>query len=416
MPEPAPRLANLDRARELMARDGFDALLAALPVNQYYLSSYWGLFNTPVGYDGSYFSLLPRAPDAPAALVLPALEIRRLETTGGTWVPGVFAYSTPDETDYFPDGTPRGSDYSGWPVRDGAALEPLEQRWVAITRSLGRSMSPDAFWALARALRAADLHRGRLAVDDARLALWLGDREPGVECVYRPQLFNEIRLVKTPAELELLRHAARINETALLKATEALREGIAWPDVENVYMMEMARQGGRGVYLMCGVGELPAGGARRGEPVMFDGLGQFARYHGDFGRCAVIGAPAAGHRERHRALVNGWETALEFLRPGIRYSELSQAVGAAVRRSGLGAFRDPIVHSLGLEHTDDPKPHGVQPQSKPDQILLAGMVVNVDMPHTEIGWGSVHMEDTVHIRPDGPELLTSNDVGLRIIG
>ena len=43
------------------------------------------------------------------------------------------------------------------------------------------------------------------------------------------------------------------------------------------------------------------------------------------------------------------------------------------------------------------------------------MVVNVDMPHTEIGWGSVHMEDTVRIRPDGSELLTSNDTKLRAI-
>ena len=57
----------------------------------------------------------------------------------------------------------------------------------------------------------------------------------------------------------------------------------------------------------------------------------------------------------------------------------------------------------------------MQPQSKPDQVLLADMVVNVDMPHTEIGWGSVHMEDTVRIRPNGPELLTSNDVSLRVI-
>ena len=43
------------------------------------------------------------------------------------------------------------------------------------------------------------------------------------------------------------------------------------------------------------------------------------------------------------------------------------------------------------------------------------MVVNVDMPHTELGWGSVHMEDTVTITAEGCERLTSADFGMRIV-
>ena len=38
------------------------------------------------------------------------------------------------------------------------------------------------------------------------------------------------------------------------------------------------------------------------------------------------------------------------------------------------------------------------------------MVLNIDMPFTEIGWGSVHIEDTVHITADGYEALTSSDL------
>jgi Xaa-Pro aminopeptidase len=43
------------------------------------------------------------------------------------------------------------------------------------------------------------------------------------------------------------------------------------------------------------------------------------------------------------------------------------------------------------------------------------MVVNVDMPHTEIGWGSVHMEDTVVITDDGCERLASATFDLRAV-
>ncbi len=414
---PAAKLLNEDRARELLERDGLDGLIAQQPINQYYLSGYWGLFNTPVGYDDSYFALLPRQADAPAALVLPALEIRRLETVGGVWMPNVFAHSAPDGDAELPDATPRGREYTGWPTRSNAPLGAIEQRWVGGVARLGRSTSPDAFWALARAVKAAGLSHARVATDDLRIAGWLAACGlDGLRCDYRPTLFNEIRLVKTEAELVLLREAARINEAALLAAADGMREGASWDEIENVYMFEMARRGGRGVYLMCGVGGLPTGRVRRGEPVLFDGLGQYQRYHGDFGRCAVVGEPTSEHRERHRALCAGWDAALPLLRPGVRYSELARAVGDAVRRAGLRDFRDPIVHSLGLEHTDDPKPYGVQPQSKPDQVLLADMVVNVDMPHTEIGWGSVHMEDTVRITPAAPEFLTSNDTAMRLAG
>lgn len=409
-------LLNQERASEIMERERLDALVAVTPLNTYYLSGYWGMFNTPGGYDAAYGAILPRDARQPAALVLPALEIRRLDTKGGTWMPNVIAHSHADGERYFDDGTLRGADYAGWPVRPDAPLGELESRWVASVRRLGRQASASAFHALGRALKAAGLGTARLGADDPRIAGWLqaAGLHP-VECRYHPQLFNEIRLVKTGQELELLARAARANETALLAATAALREGATWDELETVYLMAMLRQGARGVYLACGVGELPHGRVRAGEPVMFDALGHVARYHGDFGRCAVLGEPSAEHRRRHRALTIGWEAAQDYLRPGVWYSELAGAVARVVRREGIPDFREPLVHSLGLEHTDDPKPPGVQPQTRPDQVLRENMVINVDMPHTEIGWGSVHMEDTVRITADGCERLGVADFSLRVI-
>lgn len=407
-------LLNRPRADDLMERDGLDALVAVSPLNAYYVSGYWGLFNTPGGYDAAYMALLPRDARRPPGFILPALEIRRLCSTGGTWIESIHVHSSPADGLY-EDGTARGVPYTGWAARPGATLGELEQAWVDTVARLGPHPSADAFHALSRAVKSAGLERARIATDDARLAGWLAACGLGdVRCEYRPQLFNEIRLVKTPAEIELLGQAARANEASLLAAVAALREGAAWEEIEAAYMAEMLKLGGRGVYLMCGVGGLPARRVRRGEPVMFDALGHVQRYHGDFGRCAVLGEADAELRRRHRALCAGWEAAQEWLRPGVRYSELADAVAAAVRRAGLREFRTPLVHSLGLEHTDDPKPPGVQPQTRPDQVLEENMVVNIDMPHTEIGWGSVHMEDTVQITADGFRRLGTADFSLRI--
>ncbi len=413
-------LLNRERAMEIMEREQLDGLVAQLPVNSYYLSSYWGLFNTATGYDGAYWAVLPRDQQAPPALIVPALEIRRLETESekgyGTWIEQVYAYTGPlDELAEFPDGTPKGVDYAGWMSAESAEFTPLEERWRSITARMGHSMSPDAFWALSRALRAAGLEQGRLGVDDARTGGWLaGCGLDRLTCHYAPQLFNEIRMVKTPAEIDIMRAAAHKNEMALLTAADAMQEGSTWDELENMYMMAMAQQGGRGVYLMCGVGELPATQVRRGEPVFFDALGQYRHYHGDFGRCGVVGEPSRELRKRHAHLLAGWEKARELLQPGVAYSALSSAVGDAVRKAGLKNFRDPIVHGVGLEHTDDPKPYGVQPQTKHDQVLLPGMVVNVDMPHSEFGWGSIHMEDTVLITTYGHERLSKTDFSIRV--
>jgi Xaa-Pro dipeptidase len=408
-------LLNYPRAKEILEREKLDGLIAQLPINVYYLTDYWGLFNTAGGYDAAYLAVLPRNEQQPAGLVVPALELRRVETKG-TWVPRIYGHSSPDTGATLADGTAKGIDYRGWSTRDGAELGDLEQRWVGIVTRLGNDVSANAFWAVARAVKAAGLENGRIATDEPRLAGWLASCGlENIKCEYRVDLFNEIRLIKTPEEISLMRTAALYNETALLTAADGMAEGVTWPEIEKIYMVTMARQGGQGVYLTCGVGELPRGEIRRGEPVLFDALGRYEHYHGDFGRCAVLGEPTAEHRQRHKDICTGWEVAQKYLKPGVRYSELSTAVGDAVRREGFKNFRNPVVHSLGLEHTDDPKAPGVQPQDKPDQILAAGMVVNVDMPHSEIGWGSVHMEDTVVITGDGSERLSAADFSMRII-
>ena len=98
-----------------------------------------------------------------------------------------------------------------------------------------------------------------------------------------------------------------------------------------------------------------------------------------------------------------------LLKPGTRYSELADIAVDTIRRNGLPEFVYATPHSVGLEHTDDPKPAGSQQGMTADVVLEPGMVLNVDMPFTEIGWGSVHIEDTVHITADGYEALTSAD-------
>jgi Xaa-Pro aminopeptidase len=408
-----PQLLNLPRARALMERSGADALVAQLPINVYYLTGDWGFLASTERFDAANFAVLPRRADSPAAYVLPSLELRRLASEGGIWMPALHAYSSPLDDDA---PTEAGRPYVGWPVRAGAQLTERERAWVDIVARHRDRVAASALHALARAARDAGLDGARIITDDPRIAGWLelhGVRPASVR--YEVSFFNEIRKIKTTPEIDLMRLAARANERALLAAGDSLREGALWDEIETVYMTEMARQGARGVYCICGVAGLPAGHVRRSEPVLLDALGQYRHYHGDFGRSAVLGEPYAELRRRFAALRSGWDAIRPLLRPGTRYSELERLAIETVRGNGFPEFRYVTPHGLGLEHTDDPKPVGAQPGTRPDQVLEAGMVINVDMPYTEIGWGSLHLEDTVLITTDGHELLTTAGLDLRCV-
>ncbi len=411
---PAPVLGNVTRARRLLQSQGLDGLVVCLPHNVYYLSSYWGLLMSAAHFDAAFFALLPAREDQPASLILPSMELRRLESAGGTWMPETFIYTSPgEEQDQI---AIDGQAYSGWPVRDGAELTSLERRWIAKTRAQAQRTSGNSRGALVRALRNAGLSRAKLAVDDERVGPWLSAAGlDKVECLEGRTLLSETRRIKTGAELNLMKEAAKINESAARTAAAALRDGAHWDDIEQLYFTAMAQQGGRGSYLICGAGGPPSGVVRRNEPMLIDALGTYRHYHGDFGRSMVLGEPSTLMRKRHRALCNGWDAVQSLLKPGVRMSELADTAIETIRRNGFPEFVYATPHNLGLEHTDDAMPVGAQQGAGDDAVLEAGMVLNVDLPFTEIGWGSMHLEDTVHITHDGFEALTSMDLDIIVV-
>ena len=331
-------LANLPRARTIMASEGIDGLIAAIPVNVYYLSAYHGLLMSAERFDAAYFAVLPANERASAGLVLPSMELRRLVSAGGTWMPETFIYTSPAE-----ETAPvaiHGKPYGGWPVRPDAVLTGLEQDWVDATRAQAGRVAGDAMGGLARAVEAAGLSRGTVVADDSRIGGWLAAAGFGdLDCRTDAGVFNRIRAVKTAAELELLRTAAAINEAALREAAAAFSEGADWRVIETAYNTAMSAAGGRGSYVICGAGGPPAGHIRRGEAMFLDALGTYRGYHGDFGRCVVLGKADDRMRQRHAALCTGWEAVKPLLRPGRRYSELAAGGGRGHSLERLARIR-----------------------------------------------------------------------------
>jgi Xaa-Pro dipeptidase len=103
------------------------------------------------------------------------------------------------------------------------------------------------------------------------------------------------------------------------------------------------------------------------------------------------------------------------MRPGADYEAVRRAAVDGARHADFPEFGPPVAHSVGLQHTDDPAPPGRHSGFNPNRVLEPGMVLNLDMPYVEWGWGALHREDTVLVTDTGCELLTSGDRTLIVV-
>jgi Xaa-Pro dipeptidase len=147
---------------------------------------------------------------------------------------------------------------------------------------------------------------------------------------------------------------------------------------------------------------------RPGDIVRYDFGNVYRHYWSDTGRTVVLGEPDATTRSRHRALRAGLEAALEHVRPGTRYDELFRICMDAVHAAGFPAYRrHHCGHGIGLQLYD-----GDYVSAACTTALEPGMVLNLEVPYYELGWGGLQIEDTVVVTTTGWEPLTSLDRGI----
>jgi Xaa-Pro aminopeptidase len=420
-------LINVERAQALMESRAVDALVAAHPVNVYYFSNFWTVLER-MGFDFPSLALYPRiTASRPAAaahtLVVSAAQIWRLVNGDLEHPPNLVAYTAalPSEDPSAPRGDagePLASPATPWPFRAGAQLSAIQQRWrSASTRVAGREAA-SAIGGMVRTLRDAGLARGRIATDDARLGpALLAAGLPELQVVCDPNLFRRLRVVKSAAEVQLMRIAARLNADACVATARQVQDGTTTAEIEALFGIEVSRRGGERVFIVAGsTGGFPHGSARRGEPFLIDAVSHYRHYHGDFGRTVIIGEPDAETLRRVAALRVGWQASFEALRPGRRYSQIRSAGLEAMRRAGYGSYLTVAnPHSVGLQHTDEPFRDGPGFNVKDDLLLEENMTLTVDFPHIEVGWGAAHLEDLVLVTRDGAEPLARMDEPLIVV-
>lgn len=110
-----------------------------------------------------------------------------------------------------------------------------------------------------------------------------------------------------------------------------------------------------------------------------------------------------------------WDRVLPELRPGATFKSIIDLTMKLYGETGIDVGYGVNPHSVGMHHHDDPNALDFSLSYIKDNIeLKEGMIISIDMPFLDVGLGgSAHLEDSVLITKDGPELI--NDPADRFI-
>jgi len=228
-------------------------------------------------------------------------------------------------------------------------------------------------------------------------------------------LFRDLRLVKTDAEIELLETAARHADRAAISALNHLEgtvDAVSYTVKEfterlRVHVGEFGGSAAGHIAAMQGADAQliytpPVGFLANGNLVRTELTNHHRGYWSSAGRTVVIGQPTEQQLDAYRDNVLLKQAAIQAFRPGARCSEVFAAVAQAAQSTGIEFWQDVgIGHGVGASERE-------APYLNPDDatLLQPGMVLVLAIytygPRREL----ICSKDTFAITADGCRLLS----------
>ncbi|HMO07537.1 MAG TPA: aminopeptidase P family protein [Paracoccaceae bacterium] len=240
------------------------------------------------------------------------------------------------------------------------------------------------------------------------------------------------RMVKSPAEIELIRHGAQVADIGGAAIRDAIREGVREIDVamagRDAMELEIARRFPEAEYRDTWVwfqSGLNTDGAhnpvtgRRLRPGDILSLNCFPMIHGYYTaleRTLFLGQPDAASLKVWEANVATHELGLSLLRPGATCSGVTAELNRFLADRDLLQYRTfGYGHSFGILSHYYGREAGLELREDIDTVLEPGMVVSMEpmltIPEGRPGAGGYREHDILIITEDGAENITGFPFG-----
>jgi Xaa-Pro aminopeptidase len=235
---------------------------------------------------------------------------------------------------------------------------------------------------------------------------------PEAELTDAGGILDEMRRIKSPLEIRLLRESAAIAAEAIAEVRSRLEPGLTENELTARVVSVFNQRGAGSAFrpvVQAGVDADSAVIARAprarpieaGDTVMMDIGAEHRGYMSDVARTFVLGEPGDLQRRVWRTVQAAYDAVLSSAKPGVPCNQLHRVAQAEIEDAG---FR--LIHRIG---------HGVGlgtsfewPSLDTEEALLEpGMTFCVEPGIYEPGAGAMKIEDMVVVTDDGCELLST---------
>ncbi len=223
-----------------------------------------------------------------------------------------------------------------------------------------------------------------------------------------------LRAVKSAREIEYLKEACRIADSAVAAAAEVIQEGSREKEVSMTLGITMVKEGAdfpRSLNVSSGVGNYDVLNGlatdrvlKKGDMINMDFGALYQGYCSDVTRSVFVGPPTRRQREFYETIKQVQEATCKAVRPGIPVSEVDRV--AEERITELG-YREYMLHrtghGLGLEVHEPPS---IGPGE--DIVLQEGMVLAIEPGIYDFSIGAFRIEDNIVVTSEGFEYLSNS--------
>jgi Xaa-Pro aminopeptidase len=232
-------------------------------------------------------------------------------------------------------------------------------------------------------------------------------------------LLSELRMLKSPTEVDLMRGAAKVAESGMAAAVEIARLGASEIEVAGEAELAMRKAGAEDffrTYVASGPRTNIAHGLpsyrriEEGDLVMIDLHPVCHGYSADMCRTVCVGEPGAAQQEAYDLYLSAQQETIRKVRAGVTIQELEAAIHEPLGAAGhADHVFGPPIHGVGIEFEEAPLPSGHaffhgEAEAVP---LRPGTVISVGNCGLYTGPFGVRVEDTVLVTEEGYTQLTT---------
>lgn len=233
-----------------------------------------------------------------------------------------------------------------------------------------------------------------------------------VEFIDATEKIQQMKLIKTPEEIERMIEAGKWADTALEIGFNAIKEGISEQEIVAEIEYQLKKQGIKEMSFetMVLAGDNAASphgtpGSRKiqkDELVLFDLGVVYHGYTSDVTRTAVFGNPPKEAEEIYSVVLKAYQAAVAAVKPGITAGQLDKIARDVITEAGYGPyFTHRLGHGLGSSVHEYPS---IMESS--ELIIQEGMCFSIEPGIYVPGVAGVRIEDCVYVTENGCEVFT----------